>query len=301
MKRKSAAKQSVLPTALITAVLTAIATAVGAGLVNDWLPRLISYVKGDSILVIKVISDQKPVNKVRFAMVKPPNTSTPVSSGITDDQGYVFLSPGTGQFLLQGTLCRESSDQDLGYSQIVKIEKLPDNKIIEVKAFQLEKHAECLHAPPSPEMEIKNLSITSNKTYIPATLDERSTAYVDRSYSFTKIPSFLRRRNYIVTANDDKCPNDPATFSLRFDATGPSTIYVAHDDRYQKKPAWMKSFENTKATLTLTLPGTNDEYSFTLYRKDFPAGTVALGANIEGTCQQEGDFGMYSVIVAPPR
>jgi len=131
-----------------------------------------------------------------------------------------------------------------------------------------------------------------------ARLNEQSTSYIDRSpYVYTNIPSALQGQSYIITANGDKCPESPAAFSLRFDVSQPSTVFIAHDDRYQKKPAWMASFERVAANITLTVPGGNFKYS--LYRKDFPPGTVMLGSNIDSTCQQEGDFGMYSVIVAP--
>jgi len=306
MEPKSVSQRSTLQIAVLTALLTAIATALGASVVNNWLPRVISYAKGDSVFVIRVTDDQQPVNNIKFVMLKSPDTKTPVSSGTTDSHGYVFLSlgtrflsPGTQQFLLRGTLCKGSSDQDQEYSDVIMIEKLPDSRTIELKSFKPEKHADCLHPLSIHLIEITSLSVTSKKPYIHATLDERSAAYIDRSYSYTKIPSFLRQQDYVVTANDDKCPNDPAAFSLRLEVSEPTTVYIAHDDRYKRKPAWMKDFENANAAITLTLPGTNDEYPFTLYRKNVSPGTVVLGSNIDGTCQEEGNFGMYSVILVP--
>lgn len=306
MEPKPPSQRSPLQVAVLTAMLTAITTALVASLINNWLPRVISYAKGDSVFVIRVTDDQQPLNNIKFVMLKPPDTKTPVSSGTTDNHGYVFLSlgtrflaPGTEQFLLQGTLCKGPSDQDQGYSEPIQIEKLPDSKIIELKLFKPESHADCLHPPSIHLIAITNLSVTSNKPYIPATLDERSAAYIDRSYSYTKIPSFLRQQEYIVTANDDKCPNEPGAFSLQLEVSEPTTLYIAHDDRYKRKPVWMKDFENAKAAIMLTLPGTNDEYPFTLYRKNLPPGSVVLGSNIDGTCQQEGNFGMYSVILVP--
>jgi len=53
----------------------------------------------------------------------------------------------------------------------------------------------------------------------------------------------------------------------------------------------MASFEKVAAGITLTVPGGNLRHS--LYRKEFPQGTIMLGSNIDGTCQQEADFAMY--------
>jgi hypothetical protein len=288
-----------IPIILITALVTSIGTALGAVIVNKWSPWLFSYLNGDSILIIRVVGNQQPINGVKFALVKPPYTAKPVSAGTTDSDGYAFFTPGTGQFIVRAILCKEQTDQGLEYSKPLYIEKLPQTMTLEVQNdFKQPKESVCL-PPSSPQTtEIRKPEVTNKKGYLVARLDEQSTSYIDRgSYVYTNIPSALQGQSYIITANGDKCPESPAAFSLHFDVTQPSTVFIAHDDRYATKPSWMASFAKTDQSITLTVPGGN--FKYTLYRKDFSPGTIMLGSNIDSTCQQEGDFGMYSVIVAP--
>jgi hypothetical protein len=143
---------------------------------------------------------------------------------------------------------------------------------------------------------VHNLVVSSNKDYRVGKLEEGAAAYFDRSYVFTNIPSFLQGQSYILTANEDKCFDDPAAFNLKFDVHRPVTVYLAHDDRYVRKPPWMSPFEKTKESITLAFPGSRQRY--TLYRKEFSPGMILLGSNVDNRCL-EGNFAMYSVIIAP--
>lgn len=293
MKTKPTSWRSVL----ITALLTAFATALGTNMVTNWLPKLIMDFRRQSILFITVAHNQQPVSEVKFTVLKPPFTSEPLSSGTTDSYGYVSLSTGTGLLIVQATLCNGPSGQDMEYSKPLTIESLPLTLTLELdKDFRKLEKPICASQPSIPASgEITNVTVTSNKNYIVAKLDEESIAYTDRSYRYTNIPSTLRGQSYIITANEDKCPDNPSTFYLRFDVARPVTVYIAHDDRYAKKPTWMAGFSKTTGSLTLTLPGTRQKNS--LYQKEFAPGTILLRSNIDGTCQEEGNFAMYSVIV----
>lgn len=156
--------------------------------------------------------------------------------------------------------------------------------------------ADTPYDPATPGTLIHNLTVTTNKNYVASNLEEGSKAYTDRDYVYTHIPSFLRGRSYIITVNEDKCPDDPSNFFLEFDVSRPITVYIAHDDRYLKKPSWLADFKKTTERIILTLRGARQSY--TLYRKDFSPGPIILRNNIDSSCKEEGNFAMYSVIVA---
>lgn len=148
---------------------------------------------------------------------------------------------------------------------------------------------------------VSNLSVTTLREYAAdeGGLKVGAPAFVDNtSYYFTQVPSFLNEATYIKTANDDKCLPDPSKFVLSFDVSRPVTIYVAHDDRYLTKPAWMSGFTPTQESVNLNLPGAGAG-RYTLYARDYPAGKIVLGSNIDGDCRIEGNYGMYSVILVP--
>lgn len=183
------------------------------------------------------------------------------------------------------------------YKSLVEIEKLPSSKVLQIpNDFHQLDPASC--APSTQTMRIKDIAVTSQKPYSQARFDENSDAYIDREYySFTDIPPTLRGLTYIITANEDKCAQSESGFSLRFNVNTPVTVFIAHDDRYKTKPAWLSGFERLSAGINLSALG--GKYRYNLYRKDFPEGAITLGANIYSTCQNEGSFAMYSVIVAP--
>lgn len=148
---------------------------------------------------------------------------------------------------------------------------------------------------------VSNLSVTTLREYAvyEGGLRVGAPAFIDNtSYYFTQVPSFLEGAAYIKTANDDKCLTDPSKFVLRFDVNRPVTIYIAHDDRYATKPAWMLAFTPTQDSVNLNLPGAGAG-RYMLYVRDYSEGTVTLGGNIDGDCRIEGNYGMYSVILVP--
>lgn len=295
VKTKSKSWQTILLVALITAV----GGALGNKAIEDWVPSFVRGLRTQSILLVRVRHNQQPISGVKFDLLKPPRTGEPVSSGITDQYGYVSLSTGTGLYIVRAIMCKGPTGKDLEYSEPFKIDSLPAAPLdLEINNFREPERPICLMPTPlSNKVELNNLRVTGNRIYIVGRLEEDSTAYTDRSYRYSEIPSFLQGQNYIITANDDKCPGDPSSFSLSFEIDRPATVYIAHDDRYARKPAWMADFEPTKESIKLTLP--SERFGYSLYRKKFSAGTVILKSNLDGTCQQEGDFGMYSVLVTP--
>jgi predicted amidohydrolase len=143
-------------------------------------------------------------------------------------------------------------------------------------------------ATPFLELIISNLWVASGKAYkVVDNLSVGSVEYIDRSYTFTSVPSSVLKQKYIKTANDDK--TSTGTNFLTFDVNQPVKVYVAHDDRYATKPSWLGSFVDTGDDL-IAGGGT-----FSLYVREYPAGTVSLGGNKTGTV----NYSMYSVVIVP--
>ncbi len=112
--------------------------------------------------------------------------------------------------------------------------------------------------------------------------------YNDRSYALKDVPDELLGDVFIQTSNDD---GDRREVSLKLTLSVASEIYVAHDVRLAQKPAWLKTFEKTKISVT------TDDAPFLLYKKSFPKGTVHIGPNRDDAGQ--GGSSNYFVIVQP--
>jgi hypothetical protein len=136
-------------------------------------------------------------------------------------------------------------------------------------------------------LEITNLSPSGYEVSYDD-LDVGELMYVDRSYTYISVPAAYQNKTYIKTANDDKHSTGDSfmTFDINLDAS----VYVAHDDRIETKPSWMSSFTDTGDDLV----DDGESVHYSLYKKDFSAGTVTLGGN-EGGGQP--DCGMYTVVI----
>jgi hypothetical protein len=114
-----------------------------------------------------------------------------------------------------------------------------------------------------------------------------STTYVDRTYTYTNVPSAVAGATYIRTANNDKMATGSAFLS--FSVNQPVTVYVAYHTKILSRPSWLTGFSDVG--MDLTVPNV----TLRLYAKAFAAGSVVLGAN-EGTSS---GHSMYTVIVIP--
>jgi len=139
--------------------------------------------------------------------------------------------------------------------------------------------------PPSGTLEITN---TSPGTYVWEPLAVGGTVYVDRSYRYTTVPAELDGAAHLRTANDDK--GTMGASLVTFDVNQNVQVYVAHDDRYTTKPAWLNSFTLTSIVLKST------DVPRSVWVKRFAAGQVSLGGNTANANQR---FSMYSVVVVP--
>ncbi|MBA4369419.1 MAG: hypothetical protein C0403_17475 [Desulfobacterium sp.] len=124
--------------------------------------------------------------------------------------------------------------------------------------------------PPSTNLAITNLTAASGKSYrVKQGLINGSTCYIDRSYVYSEVPTYLLQSTYIQTANSDKLRTE--SVFLSFTINIPSTVYVAFDDRYAV-PSWLSGFTNTGNKL-------KTESLMKIFKKDYTAGKVTLGGN----------------------
>ena len=136
-----------------------------------------------------------------------------------------------------------------------------------------------------PQLVIGNLTVSSGQTYeiVQNGLQEGVLVYIDRTYTYSSTPASVQGATYIKTANGDK--GSSGSSFITFDVNKEVNVYVAHDDRITTKPSWMTSFNDTGDDLVTT------DTSFSLFSKDYVAGSVTLGGN-EGSGNS-----MYAVIV----
>jgi hypothetical protein len=140
---------------------------------------------------------------------------------------------------------------------------------------------------------ISDIEAKCGKLYSYGTLNLGSRVYSDRGYIFTSIPTFLKEKIYILTANTDKF-TEGADF-LRFNVNKDVKIFIAHDDEYVQKPSWMKRFNKIYEKLEMT-DIDNKTVTFSLYEKEFSKGPIVLGGNTNK--QDKGDNNMYTVIIS---
>lgn len=108
-------------------------------------------------------------------------------------------------------------------------------------------------------------------------LAEGKRHYTDRDYRITDVPSQLAGMPFLRTANGDDRRLTERLLSFRSDSD--VSVLVGVDARNQEPLAWMKlgerdGFQDTGLRLE------TDDPDFKIYKKSFPAGEIALGANI---------------------
>lgn len=113
-------------------------------------------------------------------------------------------------------------------------------------------------------------------------------AYVNIDSPFTALPPELQGADWVQVDNRDALYS--AVDLMELAVTGPSTVWIAHDNRLPR-PAWLlKQFQPT--ALTFAVAG----QPMTLFRRAVPTGeSLTLGANTEDTRLTEGN--LYLVFV----
>ena len=116
--------------------------------------------------------------------------------------------------------------------------------------------------------------------------------YLDRDFAFAAgYPSRLEGSPYIVTRNNDKLAVS-ATY-LQFDLAAPAEVLVLYDQRPSSPPSWLAAFTPTGETVR------NNDTTFRVYSRAYPAGAVVLGGN--NATGAMGVESMYSVVVVADR
>jgi outer membrane protein assembly factor BamB/cell division septation protein DedD len=112
--------------------------------------------------------------------------------------------------------------------------------------------------------------------------------YGDRGYTLATLPPSLAGAAWIRAANASKTYIGNPTITFTIDQQ--ATVYVAFDTRLAQ-PTWMDATW-TNSGLTLTNNEAAGSNTFVIYQKTFPAGSVALGPNDNGSAVGN----MYTVI-----
>lgn len=135
-----------------------------------------------------------------------------------------------------------------------------------------------------------NLQAKSKKRYATGTLRQGGMTYTDRRYVFKAVPALLDGACMIQTVNaDDRSTADDF---LRFETPLDVQVHVALDVRISTRPAWMREFTDSDLTIA------NDDTTYHVWTKNFPAGTVTLGGNADAGAPQ-GARSQYFVVLQP--
>jgi hypothetical protein len=116
---------------------------------------------------------------------------------------------------------------------------------------------------------------------------------VDRGFRTSALDSKLAGGVLIRTANDDKSVK--AATHLQFSVNKPITVHVGLDKRSLFIPAWLSGFTLSTEVWKTTDAGASP---YKVYTKNFPAGTITLGGNVQPPAL--GMQSHYSVIVSSP-
>lgn len=116
--------------------------------------------------------------------------------------------------------------------------------------------------------------------------------YTDRDFTYTSVPRFLEGATYILTANEDKFSHGDDEF-LSFQTNRATTVYVAHDDRYRTKPAWLNSFR--KRSEDVVFKAGTSYITLSLFERTWAGGEITLGSNVVPA--ETENNGMYTVII----
>ena len=106
-------------------------------------------------------------------------------------------------------------------------------------------------------------------------LEPGANIYADASIRISDIPKAYRKLPCVTTTSRQGDTEQGLLLQLKRAAR----VFVAHDLRVKKKPEWLASFRATGDTLRALDVDKGKTLEFALYRRDMPAGAVALGSN----------------------
>ena len=116
-----------------------------------------------------------------------------------------------------------------------------------------------------------------------------------------KVPEFVRGCDWIMADNASLAFTGEVL--MEYTVTDKAAVYVAHDEKFAKKSAWLAAWKDTGESLQGGYLG--NERSFRLYEKAFPKGaTVKLGQNnpkLETQEKSKLDPWIYLTVVKPQK
>lgn len=155
-------------------------------------------------------------------------------------------------------------------------------------------------------LNITNLESASGKRYLIKNngLNSDSLQYIDRDYTFDRVPEEMRGKTIIMVAGNDKMfEENEKCFS--FHVNKPVIVHVLYSDKYPVLPAWLLDYARTnkkvyrKDASEKTMKGI-----FRVYSKEFPAGDIQIngclgkGMKTEAFVNSGGSgYCMYSVVI----
>lgn len=133
-------------------------------------------------------------------------------------------------------------------------------------------------APPAPTATPSKLvaGVLSPSAHSVLQLAPGSRIYAADSVELSHLPPGYGGLRCVTTQQAGGDTKQGITLSL----TAPSRVLVLFDQEVKRRPAWLDSFQQTGDMVTAVDPGENGEtFTYLVFRKDFPAGTVSLGSN----------------------
>ena len=141
-----------------------------------------------------------------------------------------------------------------------------------------------------------DISVTSQGTYRPFTIEIGAKVYTDRDYIIQRIPPRLNRLPAIQTANNDieNTVDDFLTFELR----QPARVYIAYEENADQLPRWLHHFTPTHMQIEIEDSFAHIERTMRLYSKDFEQGIATLGGN--QAAGYEGQIITHYLVIVEP-
>lgn len=132
-------------------------------------------------------------------------------------------------------------------------------------------------------------------TFDPIGLAVGKPYYTDRDYRITELPDEMIGVPYILAANNDDRLLTPTVFSFKTDT--PVTLYLGTGTRNNAPLAWMKinqpdGFQSTDLHIK------TQDATYQLHRKEYPAGTISLGPNVNHP--RDSGRGHYLIVLDRP-
>jgi lysophospholipase L1-like esterase len=150
-------------------------------------------------------------------------------------------------------------------------------------------------ANPLPLPFVLDGLVASTGAPVQQNLIERGDSYyLDNTFTVSgSIPAIVQNGRWIISNNADR--GDASSNYLSFNVDRPVNIYVAYDGAVSASslPTWMAGFSDTGQTLSttdLTTP------TLKLYVKGFPAGSITLGGNTQGSSGAHANY--IAIVVA---